>query len=291
MFKVRSSQIFTPTVDEAVAAKKMLDAGTPFTEVVEKYSTCPSKKNGGDLGWMPDGQVQSLMGNPISQDDQGKILGPVHSQYGYHILMITEVNKEEIEEGFLPSTTMNEVNKKFPDVHSLLFQKFHIGLPVSGYSKDETIESVSEAHGKSVNEVLNLISAEYNNKQVALISPQELERTLKSADAKTVVLDIREKWEWDIANIEGTQLVTKENNESILRSLSKDQEVVLIDWKQDRSPSFQKWLSSQGFVNVKCLEGGIDNWSEQIDGSLARYEIDEDDGYRYEDVFDENDTS
>ena len=47
MISVRASQIFTNEIDDAVAAKKQLDAGTPFTEVVKKYSTCPSKQNGG----------------------------------------------------------------------------------------------------------------------------------------------------------------------------------------------------------------------------------------------------
>ena len=65
MISVRASQVFTNEIDDAVAAKKQLDAGTPFTEVVEKYSTCPSKKNGGDLGWMPEESAGALMGRSI----------------------------------------------------------------------------------------------------------------------------------------------------------------------------------------------------------------------------------
>ena len=91
MFKVRASQIFSHAMEDVVAAKKELDAGAPFTEVVEKYSTCPSKKNGGDLGWMPEDALQSLIGETFSEKDKGKILGPVHSQYGYHILVISEI--------------------------------------------------------------------------------------------------------------------------------------------------------------------------------------------------------
>jgi len=98
---------------------------------------------------------------------------------------------------------------------------------------------------------------------------------------------LRESWEWDIAHIEGSQLITRENSESILSNLKKDGELILIDWKQDRSPSFVKWLVQQGFSYAKCLEGGIDAWSDKIDPSLARYEIDEDDGYRYEDIIDD----
>ena len=49
MLKVRASQIFTRTVEEAVNAKKDLDQGVPFINAVEKYSECPSKKDHGDL--------------------------------------------------------------------------------------------------------------------------------------------------------------------------------------------------------------------------------------------------
>ena len=101
------------------------------------------------------------------------------------------------------------------------------------------------------------------------------------------MLDLRASWEWDIARIEGSQLITRENSESILSTLDKDRELVLIDWKQDRSPSFVQWLHQRGFSYAKCLEGGIDAWSDKIDPSLARYEIDEDDGYRYEDIYED----
>ena len=74
MISVRASQVFTNEIDDAVAAKKQLDAGTPFTEVVEKYSTCPSKKNGGDLGWMPEDSASALMGD-LSEISQGALLG------------------------------------------------------------------------------------------------------------------------------------------------------------------------------------------------------------------------
>ena len=223
MLQIRASQVFTHSIEDAVAAKKALDADEPFNEVVQKYSTCPSKAQGGDLGWMPEEAALSLMGEKITKDERNKIIGPVHSEYGYHILMITEVKIEN------------------PD-----------------------------------NQQINL----------AVITPDELHNRLSGGGSNPILLDLREGWEWDIAKIEGSQLITRENSKSILSNLNKNQELILIDWKQDRSPSFVKWLLGQGFSYAKCLEGGIDAWSDKIDPSLARYEIDEDDGYRYEDLFD-----
>ena len=225
MVQVRASQVFTHSIEDAVAARKALDADMPFAEVVEKYSTCPSKQQGGDLGWMPEEAALSLMGEKITESETNKIIGPVHSEYGYHILMITEVKVENQE-------------------------------------------------GQQID--------------LAVISPEELHQRLDAGGSNLTLLDLRESWEWDIARIEGSQLVTRENSESILAAIDKDRELVLIDWKQDRSPSFVKWLLQKGFSYTKCLEGGIDAWADKIDPSIARYEIDEDDGYRYEDIFEDD---
>jgi len=291
MIKVRASQVFCNSVDDAVAAKKSLDEGRPFEEVAERFSTCPSKKNGGDLGWMPEGSVQSLLGETLTESDQGKILGPVHSQYGYHILKITEIEVERVAGPIGGDTRMSALNELFPEAHTLLFKTFHIGLPVAGYKAEDTVASVANSHGKNVAEVVNFLNKELGDRQIAVISPQDLADRLKSAGPGPTLLDIREKWEWDIARIDGATRVTPENNQQVLGSLDPAAEIVLIDWKQDRGPSFQRWLAQRGFSNVKCLEGGIDAWSERVDTRQSRYDIDEDDGYRYEDILSEDDHS
>ena len=231
MLQIRASQVFTHSIEDAVAAKKALDADEPFNEVVQKYSTCPSKQQGGDLGWMPEEAALSLMGEKVTKDETNKIIGPVHSEYGYHILMITEVKVE---------------------------------------------------------------NSDTQQADLSVISPEELHNRISAGGSNLILLDLRESWEWDIAHIEDSQLITRENSKSILLNLEKDRELILIDWKQDRSPSFVKWLVQQGFSYAKCLEGGIDAWSDKIDPSLARYEIESDDGYRYEDIIEdgpeENDT-
>ena len=288
MIKVRASQIFTHSKEDVVAAKKMLDSGTPFEEMVARYSTCPSKENAGDLGWMPEDNLQSIMGQEVSEADLGKIIGPVHSQYGYHILKISEIEVEKIEGPFNAEISLESANKMFPEVHTLLFKEFHIGLPVTPYKKEETIASLCQVQGKNVQEVINHLNREFAEKNIAVMTCEELKQKMDSGN-KPVLLDIRESWERDISKIEGSHIVNSENNEHVMGTFEKDREIVLIDWKQDRSPSFQKWLNQRGFTNVKCLEGGIDLWSEKIETRQNRYDIDEDDGYRYEDVIEEQD--
>jgi len=289
MFKVRASQIFSHSMEDVVAAKKELDTGAPFTELVKKYSTCPSKENGGDLGWMPEDALQSLLGETISEIEKGKVIGPVHSQYGYHILMISELENSKIDGPFSANTSMKELNRQWPEAHTLLFSQFHIGLPVNGHGPEETIGSVCKGHSKNELEVLHFLNTEYFDKHIEVIKPEELDLKIQSGTTHLALLDIRESWERDISKIEGSIFITRENCDSIIESLSKDKEIVLIDWKQDRSPSFLKWLRQKEFTNVKCLEGGIDAWTEKVNSHLNRYDIDEDDGYRYEDIVEEPD--
>ncbi|NIQ01131.1 MAG: hypothetical protein GWM98_12560, partial [Nitrospinaceae bacterium] len=171
MIQVRASQIFTNDRDQAVAAKKQLDAGSPFTEIVEKYSTCPSKQNGGDLGWMPEANASALMGT-VTEKDEGRILGPIHSPYGYHILKITEIKVEEAESVFHADTPMVDIIKVLPEIHTLLFQKFHIGMPVSGYAPEETLFTLCEKHSKNIGEVLAAVNAEAAQKAHPTMAPE-----------------------------------------------------------------------------------------------------------------------
>jgi rhodanese-related sulfurtransferase len=237
---------------------------------------------------MPEDNLQSIMGQEVSEADLGKIIGPVHSQYGYHILKISEIEVEKVEGPFNAELTMESANQIFPDVHTVLFKEFHIGLPVSPYKKEETISSLCKVHGKNVQEVINHLNRGFAEINIAVMTCEELKQKIDSGN-KPVLLDIRESWERDISKIEGSHIINSGNNDHILGTFEKDREIVLIDWKQDRSPSFQKWLNQRGFTNIKCLEGGIDLWSEKIETRQNRYDIDEDDGYRYEDVIEEED--
>ena len=164
MIQVRASQIFTHSMEDVVAAKKLLDSGTPFEEVVTRYSTCPSKENAGDLGWMPEGNLQTIMGQETSEADLGKIIGPVHSQYGYHILKISEIEVEKVEGPFNPELSLETANQIFPEVHTILFKEFHIGLPITPYKKEETIASLCQVQEKNVQEVINHLNKEFLEK-------------------------------------------------------------------------------------------------------------------------------
>ena len=58
LFKtVRASHILVDTEDQAWAIKTRITEGEDFGALAEKYSKCPSKEKGGDLGFFNRGQM------------------------------------------------------------------------------------------------------------------------------------------------------------------------------------------------------------------------------------------
>jgi parvulin-like peptidyl-prolyl isomerase len=74
--------------------KKEIDNGADFAETARKYSTCPSAENGGDIGFFQrKGSLVEEFAEAAFSMEVGEISGPVKTQFGYHIIKVTD--KEE----------------------------------------------------------------------------------------------------------------------------------------------------------------------------------------------------
>lgn len=71
--------------------KKELDGGADFAELAKKYSDCPTGKSGGDLGPFPRrGAMVDAFANVAFATEVGKISDPVKTEFGYHIIKVTD---------------------------------------------------------------------------------------------------------------------------------------------------------------------------------------------------------
>ncbi|HEY7531347.1 MAG TPA: rhodanese-like domain-containing protein [Nitrospiraceae bacterium] len=102
------------------------------------------------------------------------------------------------------------------------------------------------------------------------ISPTELKTRLDKGE-KLVLLDVREQWEYDLAKLNGSILVPLATLPQAISKLNRDSEIIAICHHGMRSADATNFLVQQGFPKVKNLVGGIDAWSVQVDGSVARY--------------------
>jgi len=69
--------------------QKILDDELTFEEVARSYSQCPSGNEGGDLGRFSQGQMVPEFDKVVFNDEVGVVHGPVKTQFGYHLLLIT----------------------------------------------------------------------------------------------------------------------------------------------------------------------------------------------------------
>jgi adenylyltransferase/sulfurtransferase len=91
------------------------------------------------------------------------------------------------------------------------------------------------------------------------------------AHEKFVLLDVREKFEWDIGRIPGAILIPLGELPSRMSELDSADDIVLQCKTGGRSAKALKLLREAGFQKLTNLEGGITAWSEQIDPSVPKY--------------------
>lgn len=90
-------------------------------------------------------------------------------------------------------------------------------------------------------------------------------------DHPPVLLDVRERWEYDRAKLPNAKLVPLAQLQEHVGELDANAEYVVYCHHGGRSAMAAQFLKAQGFAHVVNLEGGIDGWSLEVDESVARY--------------------
>jgi adenylyltransferase/sulfurtransferase len=107
---------------------------------------------------------------------------------------------------------------------------------------------------------------------IAEIGPKELQARLAGAEPP-LLIDVREPWEHDVANLPAARLIPLGQLEARLAELEayRDRSIVIHCRSGGRSGRACELLQSKGFTRVENLRGGIDLWSREVDPSVPRY--------------------
>jgi parvulin-like peptidyl-prolyl isomerase len=89
--------LFTPDEEEkAKEVKSELENGGDFAKLAEENSQDPgSKERGGDLGCQAQGAFAPEFGKAASEAKEGEIVGPVKTDFGFHLIEVTKIQPKE----------------------------------------------------------------------------------------------------------------------------------------------------------------------------------------------------
>lgn len=90
MASARARHILVDSKEKCEELKTQIEAGADFAEVAKKHSSCPSGRQGGDLGEFGPGQMVKEFDEVVFSGELNTVHGPVKTQFGYHLLEITK---------------------------------------------------------------------------------------------------------------------------------------------------------------------------------------------------------
>ncbi len=87
--RARARHILVDSKETAEDLKRQIEDGADFADLAREHSSCPSSRQGGDLGEFGRGQMVPEFDEVVFSGQVGKPLGPVKTQFGYHLIEIT----------------------------------------------------------------------------------------------------------------------------------------------------------------------------------------------------------
>ena len=89
MAKATARHILVDTEDECQALRDQISNGADFAELARQHSSCPSGRQGGDLGEFGPGMMVPEFDRVVFSADINTVQGPIKTQFGYHLLEVT----------------------------------------------------------------------------------------------------------------------------------------------------------------------------------------------------------
>jgi len=89
MTTASARHILVETEAECQDLIDQIQDGADFAQLAASHSKCPSGRRGGELGTFGRGQMVPEFDKAVFEGEIGKPLGPVKTQFGYHVVEVT----------------------------------------------------------------------------------------------------------------------------------------------------------------------------------------------------------
>ncbi len=90
MPRASARHILVPTEERCQELKSEIEGGADFADVARQHSQCPSGRQGGDLGEFAPGAMVPEFDRVVFQEEVRVVHGPVKTQFGFHLIEITQ---------------------------------------------------------------------------------------------------------------------------------------------------------------------------------------------------------
>jgi rhodanese-related sulfurtransferase len=171
-------------------------------------------------------------------------------------------------------SSMREVLESFPGAQRALFRHYHIGGCSScGFSPDETLAQVCARNGNlNAAEVMAHIQSSHELDAKILIAPKDLAELLRQ-DRSVKLVDVRSREEFEAVHLDGSVLLSQDVMRELMASGSNTNPIVVVDHQGKNGLDAAAYFIGHGLQNVRCLRGGIDAWSQEVDTKVRRYRV------------------
>jgi rhodanese-related sulfurtransferase len=171
-------------------------------------------------------------------------------------------------------SSMRQILETYPGAQRALFREYHIGGCSScSFQPTETLEQVCARNNHlNVEEVLAFIRTSHEQDEKILISPKDLEHERRE-NKSIKLLDVRSRQEFEAVHIEGSLLLSQPVMQEIMSSWPRNTALIIIDHRGRTGLDAAAYFAGHGFEKVRCLRGGIDAWSEEVEPALPRYQL------------------
>ena len=92
MTTASASHILVDSEEKALELKAAIEGGASFAQLAQENSSCPSSRQGGELGSFGRGAMVPEFDAVVFSAPVGAVQGPVKTQFGYHLVLVTERN-------------------------------------------------------------------------------------------------------------------------------------------------------------------------------------------------------
>ena len=89
--QINASHLLVKTEAEALECLNLINKGNSFESIARLKSICPSKSDGGSLGWFSRGQMVKEFEDATFSGKLGEIVGPVKTEFGFHLIKIKKI--------------------------------------------------------------------------------------------------------------------------------------------------------------------------------------------------------